>query len=291
MAACPAGSRRFQLQSITACSVRCRCGASRAPPRSTANPSSRRRAISATDMTRTRAPASSAASGNPSRRPHSSRTACAGRSASGRAARARCSNSSAVVGRSSSGSRYTDSDDRPSGARLVVSTRRSLLSHTRACTRSAAPRTTCSQLSSTSSAGPGPRAAAIPAGRPGGPPPRPTGLPPSSPTPRADATSAVTSLPAATPASSTTCTTRCSAWALTACARRVLPRPPVPTIDVTREVRSRPATAAMSSSRPSSGLGSCRTPRRITGASACSSSWCTPCSAGPGSLPSSSRSR
>ena len=110
------------------------------------------------------------------------------------------------------------------------------------------------------------------AGRPGWPPPRPTGLPPSSPTPRADATSAVTSLPAATPASSTTCTTRCSAWALTACARRVLPRPPVPTIDVTRDVRSRPATAAMSSSRPSSGLGSCRTPRRITGASVASSS-------------------
>ena len=52
--------------------------------------------------------------------PHSLR----GRSASGRAGRARCSNSSAVVGRSILGSRYTDSDDRPSGARLVVSTRR-----------------------------------------------------------------------------------------------------------------------------------------------------------------------
>jgi hypothetical protein len=101
----------------------------------------------------------------------------------------------------------------------------------------------------------------IPAGRPGGALRRLTGLPLSSPTPRADATSAATSPSAATPASSTKCTTRCSAWLLTACARRVLPRPPVPTIDVTRDARSRPATAAMSSSRPSSRLGSCRTQR------------------------------
>ncbi|HUA28122.1 MAG TPA: hypothetical protein VMC03_04505 [Streptosporangiaceae bacterium] len=162
---------------MTAYSVRCRCGASLAPPRSTANLSSRWRAISATDMARTRAAASSAASGSPSRRPHSSRTASAGRAASGRAARARCPKSSAVVARSSSGSRYTDSDDRPSGARLVVSTRRSLLSDTRACTRSAAPRATCSQLSSTSRAGPGPRAETIPAGPPGAALRRPTVLP------------------------------------------------------------------------------------------------------------------
>ena len=155
MAACPAGSSRFQLQSMTACSVRCRSGASLAPPRSTANRSSRRRAISGTDMTRTRAAASSTASGSPSRWRHSSRTASGGRSTPGRAARARCANSSTEVPRSSSGSGYTASDDRPSGARLVASTRRSLLSDTRACTRSAAPRTTCSQLSSTSSAGPG----------------------------------------------------------------------------------------------------------------------------------------
>ena len=67
IAAWPAGSRRFQLQSITASSVRWRCGASLALPRSTANRSSKRRAISATDMTRTLAAASSAASGSPSK--------------------------------------------------------------------------------------------------------------------------------------------------------------------------------------------------------------------------------
>jgi len=50
-------------------------------------------------------------------------------------------------------------------------------------------------------------------------------------------------------------------WLLTACARRVLPRPPVPTIDVTRDVRSRPATRRCRGPRPSSGLGSYRTPQ------------------------------
>ena len=163
IAAWPAGSSRFQLQSTTACSVRCRSGASRAPPRSSANRSSSRRAISATDITRTRAAASSTASGSPSRCRHSSATTSGGSSTPGRAARARWPNSSTDVGRSSSGSRYTDSEDRPSGARLVVSTRRSLVIDTRARTSSAAPRTTCSQLSSTSSDGPGPRAAAMPA--------------------------------------------------------------------------------------------------------------------------------
>ena len=53
-----------------------------------------------------------------------------------------------------------------------------------------------------------------------------------------DATSPATSSSAATPASATRCTTRCSARRLTACASRVLPRPPGPTIEVTRDVRS-----------------------------------------------------
>src|SRR5512133_303702 len=116
IAACPAGSSRFQLQSTTAWRVWCRSGASRGPPRSRPKRSSRRRAISATDITRTRAAASSTASGSPSRWRQTSATWSAGRSAPGRAALARWMNSSTAVARVSSGSRYTDSDDRPSGA-------------------------------------------------------------------------------------------------------------------------------------------------------------------------------
>ncbi len=101
------------------------------------------------------------------------------------------------------------------------------------------------------------------------------GARPASGTPRADATSPTTSPSAVTPASPTKCTTRCSACRATACASRVLPRPPAPTIEVTRDVPSRSATAATSLSRPSIGLGSCRTPCRTTGASLSSSSRCT----------------
>src|ERR1700704_1491163 len=50
--------------------------------------------------------------------------------------------------------------------------------------------------------------------------------------------------------------------------------------EVTRDVRNRSATAATSLSRPNSELGSCRTPRRITGASLSNNSRYTPCSAG-----------
>ncbi|KUO17233.1 hypothetical protein AQJ91_32215 [Streptomyces dysideae] len=67
-----------------------------------------------------------------------------------------------MVARSSSGSGCTASEDRPSGARLVVRTLTSRVVDTSARTSAATPRTTCSQLSSTSRAGPGPRAATIP---------------------------------------------------------------------------------------------------------------------------------
>ena len=46
-----------------------------------------------------------------------------------------------------------------------------------------------------------------------------------------------------------------------------LPRPPGPTTDVARDERRSPVTAATSSSRPSSGFGSCSTPCRTGGAS------------------------
>jgi hypothetical protein len=58
------------------------------------------------------------------------------------------------------------------------------------------------------------------------------------PAPSAEATSAATSASAVTPASGTKYTTRCSARRLTACASRVLPRPPGPTTVTAREARS-----------------------------------------------------
>lgn len=166
----------------------------------------------------------------------------------------------------------------------MASTRRSLEDETRAWTRSAAPRTTCSQLSRTSSAGPEPSTPRMPD----------TGSPEAgpfmAPAPSTEATSAATSASSVTPASGTKYTRRCSARRLTACASRVLPSPPGPTTVTARETRNSPSTAAMSSSRPSSGFGSCGTPCLATGASPRSNSCCTALSPGPGSVPSSSRS-
>lgn len=85
------------------------------------------------------------------------------------------------------------------GARLVASTRRSSEDETRACTRSAAPRTTCSQLSRTSSAGPEPSTPRMP--DTGSWPFMAPGRP--SPAPSAAATSAATSSSAVTPMSGT----------------------------------------------------------------------------------------
>ncbi len=267
-AARPSGSRRFQLQSTTARRVRCRSGASRLPPRSSENRSRSLREMSATESTRTRAAASSTASGSPSRCRQISPTSAAGSSTPGRAARARCTKSSTEVAWESSGRAYTDSDVSPSGARLVARTRSSLDRDTSAWTRAAAPATTCSQLSSTSSAGPAPSAPTMPLSTS---PPLAYGRP--SPAPTAEATSPATSSSAVTPASGTKCTTGCSAARLTAWERRVLPSPPGPTTVTTRASRSSPVTAARSASRPSSGFGSCGTPCRTGGASALSNSW------------------
>ncbi len=241
--------------------------------------------MSATESTRTRAAASSTASGSPSRWRQISATRSAGRSTPGRAARARCSKSSTEVARDSSGRAYTDSEVSPSGARLVARTRSSFDRDTSACTRSATPAITCSQLSSTSSAGPVPSAPTMP----------PTASPPPancrpSPAPTAAATSAATSSSAVTPARATKCTTGCSAARPTAWDSRVLPSPPGPTTVTTRAARSNPATAAMSASRPSSGFGSCGTPCRTRGASAFSNSWYNDRSSAPGSAPNPSRS-
>jgi hypothetical protein len=67
-AACSAGDRRSWLQSRVACSVRCRGTAVRGPSASSRKDSSRRSAICLTLSRRTRAAASSMASGIPSSR-------------------------------------------------------------------------------------------------------------------------------------------------------------------------------------------------------------------------------
>src|SRR5439155_5104128 len=107
--------------------------------------------------------------------------------------------SSRAVGGYRSGSGYADSDDRPSGARLVVSTRTSLVTDTNAWTSSAAPLTRCSQLSSTSRAGPGPSALTIPESTSAGAVDGAIGVRRESPAPSTDATSAATSASRATP--------------------------------------------------------------------------------------------
>ncbi len=69
-------------------------------------------------------------------------------------------------------------------------------------------------------------------------------------TPSAEPTSGATPSGARTPASSTKWTTGCSASRPITCASRVLPSPPAPTIEVTRDERMVSASAATSWSRP-----------------------------------------
>ena len=124
-ARCSSAVSRSQDQAITAVRVWCRAGADRSRLRSRAKRSSSARRTSSTDIVRTRAAASSTASGSPSSRSTISSTTASGRSASGRTAWARRRNSSAPSLGASWPSGKTRSAAMPSGARLVVTTRRS----------------------------------------------------------------------------------------------------------------------------------------------------------------------
>ena len=131
------------------------------------------------------------------------------------------------------------------GARVVVTTRRRGQDATRKATRSATASTTCSQLSRMSRAGAPARVCAVRAR---------TSLRCSgvrirrplteSRTPRAEPTSPTTSSGEATPTSSTKCTTGCSASWPSRWASRVLPRPPGPRIETTRDSRTSGAQGA-----------------------------------------------
>ena len=136
-------------------SVWCRTGADRSLPRSTAKRSSSRWRSSSSDIVRIRAAASSIARGSPSSRATTSSTRAGSRSALGRAAVARRTNRAAPSSVVSWSSSTTCSAAMFSGARLVVTTRRSRAVTSRNATRAATASTTCSQLSSTSSGGSG----------------------------------------------------------------------------------------------------------------------------------------
>ena len=92
-ASAAAGERRRRLHSMTASSVRCRSGAVRSPPISTAKRSARRRSSSVSVIHRRRAAASSIASGRPSSRAQEPLDKRASSATPGRAAVARTTKS------------------------------------------------------------------------------------------------------------------------------------------------------------------------------------------------------
>ena len=127
----------------------------RAPPVNSRNRSCRLSRISASDNARTRAAASSMASGTPSRRAQISPTAAALSSVtakSGRAWRARSVNKSMASSASDSdGTRQLTSPATPIASRLVASNVNRGAAPSRATTSSALASSRCSQLSSTTS--------------------------------------------------------------------------------------------------------------------------------------------
>ena len=162
------GVSKSQLQSVSARSVRCRGRTARGPPDSSVNRSSSRPAISCGVSARTRAAASSMASGMPSSRRQISLTAaafpavsakpgraCAARSANSRTASAPAASATArpasSAGSPSEGTSQQTSPSAPSGSRLVASTRSSGAARSSVRISPAAAASTCSQLSMISS--------------------------------------------------------------------------------------------------------------------------------------------
>ena len=199
---CSAGSRRSWLQSTRRRSVCWRGSIPRPLPVRSEKRSSRRAVMSTSVRERSRAAASSMASGNPSRRS----TSCTARACSSgrivksdRTAVARAARRSRASSRASGGIAHETSPGTASGSRLVASTYSPGHWARRVATSSAAASMTCSQLSSTTSARRPPRASTSRSS------PSTAALPVRSPsaTPSARATSATTAEPGASGASST----------------------------------------------------------------------------------------
>ncbi len=270
-----ASVRRSQLQSMRPWRVCCRGTAVRRPPVSSRKRSPRPCSISATDMTLTRAAASSMASGMPSSRRQMATTGPAVDASStkpGAVAAARSTNSrtdsaeatasmstpsaSQGVPRSPSGGRSSDgigmvaSPSIPSASRLVVRIRRARQSRSSRSTSLAQASMTCSQLSSSSRRSFPRRNSTTPssAGRPavsGTPSARPT---PSTTRP-GSASGASSTSQAPSPWPSTRSPARCSI-------SRVLPVPPTPTSVTSRSRSSAPRIWRSSRERPTNEVSS-----------------------------------
>ena len=239
-------------------SVCCRGSAARDPPVSRANRSSSRASSSPAGSTRSRAAASSMASGIPSSRRQirpatsvvcssgASGTPCAAaRSASSRTASlARIAAASPLPGRPSDGTRYTYSPPMPSGSRLVASSARPGQPRSSASATLAHAPMTCSQLSSSTSRL-RPLAASTSVSS--------TGRPGSCRTPSTSATVTATrsgSRSGARSANHTPSPPPSSSPAATCSPSRVLPAPPAPVSVTSRDPATRWRTAASSASRP-----------------------------------------
>jgi hypothetical protein len=306
-------SSRSQLQATTARSVRCRGSAVRLPPVGSWNRSPKRAATCSTGSARTRAAASSIASGSPSSRRQISTTAVTlswvtakpGWTATARSANSRTTGWAMASpaeapgsGRPSGGTGHRASPRIPSGSRLVASTRSLGQRPSRLSTSRAAASITCSQLSSTSSVwvadSASTRRLIASRGMAGG------SSNPTSRRPSALVTACGTSPGSVTAASSTSHAppgTSSAILAATVVASRVFPAPPGPTSVTRRPSLSCLSICACSCSRPTKlvratrrlprgrvplGRSGTRSPRRTAR--------CASRSSGPGSVPSSSAS-
>jgi hypothetical protein len=246
-------------------SVCCRSSAARLPPVSSRNRWSSRACSSASDIERSRAAASSIASGRPSSCRHTdttSRPADASRtprsmpcalarlvnSATASLSAAAAGSSSPAAGRESDGTRYMTSPAIPSGSRLVaIRCTRAQCRNNASATFAQAP-IRCSQLSTTISMFCGASASASTSsiGRPG-----------CATIRNASHTAQATSSSLVSPASSTSHTPSpdpSSRSAATCKLSRVLPHPPAPVSVTRREAPTKDRTSASSRSRPMNGV-------------------------------------
>ena len=192
-------------------------------------------------------------------------------------------------GTSSVGTVHTTSPARPSGSRLVASTRKPGAAASSRSVRSATSATTCSQLSSTSNREPmtaASRSTTVSAG--------PAISRTSIAACRASSSELLTDRASGVTAASSTKTTpsekRSATSAAAARANRVLPTPPGPVSVTSREDARHESTSAKASSRPMSSVSWAGRFERRLGSSCVRIDCCNATSSGLGSRPSSSAS-
>ena len=252
--------RRSWLQAIAPRSVRCRSGRSREPPARSRLDASRSR-IRAGLSSRTRAAASSIASGSPDSRSQIWRTTTSDspdRSRSGRSACARAVNSSTPASTSSGGTGWPRSPVIRRSSRLVIMSRTSGAPRATEATTSAPPGRSCSRLSRSSRADRSRRCSRRASAR------LRSG---ESMSPSVEAivgSSMAASRTAARSTNHVPCGNRSRTACATPSARRVLPLPPGPVRVRIRVEASRSRSVWISSARPTSSVTS---PGRLLGGS------------------------